>query len=62
MDKPVCKLIGKDGNAFSIIGNVSRTLKKAGQKEKAKEFTEKAMEQPSYDDLLILVHDYVEVE
>lgn len=62
MNKPVCKLIGEDGNAFSVIGNVSRCLKRNGLHEQAKEFTEKAFKSESYDALLGLVFEYVEVE
>ena len=40
--KPECRLTGTDGNVFGIIGKISKTLKRAGQPEKAKEFTEKA--------------------
>lgn len=60
--KPVCQLSGTDGNVFSIIGKVSATLKRAGQKEKSEEFLKRAREQDSYDDVLMLVNDYVEVE
>jgi len=60
--KPVCKLVGENGNVFNIIGLVSRALKRAGQPEKAKEFAEKAMSSKSYDDVLMLLHFYVEVE
>lgn len=59
--KPKCELVGTDGNVFSIIGQVSRALKKAGYKDKADEFCEKAMKQNSYDDVLMLLHQYVEV-
>lgn len=62
MDKPTCKLIGQDGNVFGIIGNVSRTLKRAGQADKAKEFTEKAFKAGSYDEVLAMLQDYVDVE
>jgi hypothetical protein len=62
MEKPICKLVGTDGNVFSIIGNVSRVLKRAGQADKAKEFTEKAFKAGSYDEVLTMLHDYVEVE
>lgn len=62
MEKPVCKLVGEDGNAFVIIGRVTNTLKKAGLKERAKEFSEKAIESESYDKLLQLCMEYVEVE
>lgn len=59
--KPQCKLIGEDGNVFNIIGIVSRTLKDFGYEDKAVEFTKKAIKSHSYDDVLQLVMDYVEV-
>lgn len=31
--KPVCELLGTDGNVFAIIGNVSKTLKNNGMIE-----------------------------
>ncbi len=61
MKKPECKLTGKDGNTFSVIGSVIRALKKAGQPDKAKEFSDKAFQQKSYDDLLQLCFEYVDV-
>jgi len=61
VEKPECQLTGQDGNVFSIIGRVSKTLKKAGMPEKAKEFTEKAFKSGSYDEVLRLCSDYVEV-
>lgn len=60
--KPTVQLIGEDGNVFAIIGRVSKALKRAGQREKAKEFTDKAMKSGSYDEVLRLCMDYVEVE
>lgn len=58
--KPKCKLIGVNGNAFMIMGEVRRALKKAGQSEKEKEFVAKAM-QGGYDQLLQTAMEYVEV-
>ena len=55
-------LVGEDGNAFAIIGRVSRALKQAGHRELASEFTSAAMRQKSYDDLLCLVLEYVDEE
>ena len=60
-DKPVCKLVGTDGNVFSIIGKVSKTLKRAGQQDRAKEFTSKAFKAKSYDEVLAMLFDYVVV-
>jgi hypothetical protein len=60
--KPVCKLIGKDGNVFNIIGLVSQALKRAGQAARAKEFVRQAFAAQSYDAVLGLAMDYVEVK
>jgi hypothetical protein len=60
--KPTCKLVGTDGNVFAIIGKVSSTLKKAGLADKAKEFTSKAFTAGSYDEVLAMCFDYVDVE
>ncbi len=60
--KPKCKLTDTDGNVFAIIGNVSNCLRKAGQADKAQEFRTKAMQSASYDAVLRLCFDYVEVK
>ena len=60
--KPKCELIGKDGNVFAIIGTVQKVLKKATMPEQAKEFGAKALKLHSYDEVLQLVMEYVEVE
>ena len=62
MEKPTCKLVGEDGNVFNIIGRVSKALKSSGQPEKAEEFQEKAFASGSYDEVLVLAMEYVEVE
>ncbi len=62
MEKPICKLVGTDGNVFAIIGKVAQTLRRAGQADKAKEFSDKAMNAGSYSEVLRMTFDYVEVE
>jgi len=62
VDKPVCHLIGQDGNVFSIIGRVSRTLKRAGLDTQAKEFCRRAMKSSKYEDVLTLCDEYVEIK
>lgn len=57
--KPRVKLVGEDGNVFVIVSRVSRALKKAGQPEKAKEFTTKAFKCASYHEVLGLVVEFV---
>jgi hypothetical protein len=61
MEKPKCELIGGDGNVFAIIGQVSATLKRAGLRERAKEFVNRAFGAASYDEVLAMLDDYVEV-
>jgi len=58
--KPRVKLIGKDGNAFFILGTVSSALKKNGQKDLAKAFREEATS-GDYNHLLQTAMKYVDV-
>ena len=60
--KPPCKLIGEDGNIFSILGRVSKTLKEDGKEEQAKEVRERVMASSSYGEALQIIMEYVEVE
>jgi hypothetical protein len=62
MDRPYVQLTGEDGNVFSIIGKVSKALKRFGTPDKASEFRSKAMNAGSYDEVLCLAMDYCEVE
>ncbi len=55
------ELVGQDGNAFAIIGAVSRELKRAGLREEAQEYQQQAMACGSYDELLQLTMQTVEV-
>lgn len=58
---PVCRLIGTDGNVFAIIGKVRRTLREAGQPARASAFAERAFQSRSYDEVLQLCLEFVEV-
>ena len=59
-DKPVVK--GPiDGNAFVIMGAVTRALKKAGQGDKVAEYRKKAMS-GDYAHLLSVSMEYVEFD
>lgn len=60
--KPIVELVGQDGNVFNIIGRVTKALKRAYLPQKAKEFQEKALSCGSYDEVLVLLNRYVEVE
>jgi hypothetical protein len=61
MTKPKCKLIGEDGNIFNLMGIASRTLKRAGLEEEAKEMVDRIFKSESYDRALQIIMDYVEV-
>ncbi len=53
------KLVGEDGNAFSILARVSNALKKAGvSKEEISQFQKEAMSN-DYNHLLNVVQDWV---
>lgn len=55
----IVPLVGEDGNAFAIMGRVSKALKRAGEHEAAEEYTNAAFEAESYDALLRLTLEYV---
>jgi len=55
------KLIGKEGNAFAILGAVSKALRRAGYAELAKQYMTEAIA-GDYDHLLQVTMNYVEVE
>jgi len=59
-EKPRCKLVGTDGNAFAIMGTVSEALRKAGHANKINEFRDKATS-GDYNHLLQVAMEYVEV-
>lgn len=60
-EKPPVKLTGEDGNVFSIIGRVSKALKRAGLPERAAEFQKRAFAAKSYDEVLAMTFEYVDV-
>jgi hypothetical protein len=59
--KPKLKLIGKDGNAFSILGRAKRALQKAGRENEIEEYMEEATS-GDYDHLLRVTMEWFEVE
>jgi hypothetical protein len=60
--KPTVKLIGLDGNAFSILGRVKQALRRAGaDKEYIDQYLSEATS-GDYDHLLAVSMGYVEVE
>ena len=62
MNKPIVRLVNEDGNAFVILGKVTKALKKAGYtKEQVAEYVAEATS-GSYSDLLAVTNEWVEIE
>ena len=59
--KPDCKLIGKDGNIYNLMGLAARTLRKNGLTEQATEMTERITACGSYDEALGIIGEYVNI-
>ena len=55
------QLSGEDGNTLSIMGRVSRALKKDGHEDLAKEMQDRVFSCGSYDEALQIFMEYVEV-
>jgi hypothetical protein len=53
------RLTGEDGNAFAIMGRVSRALKASGQREAAAEYIRRAMAADYYT-LLAVTMEYID--
>lgn len=59
--KPDCPLIGADSNIFNLTGIASRTLKRHGMQEQAKEMTERIQKSGSYAEALNIIGEYVNI-
>ncbi len=59
--KPPCRLTGVVGNVMAVIGTVKNVLKAAGQHARASEFVGRAFCARSYQEVLGLCFEYVEV-
>lgn len=64
MEKPVCRLIGENGNIFNLMLIASKTLRKYEQYEQSKELIQRIIggEAKCYDEALRIIMEYVEVE
>jgi hypothetical protein len=56
------ELVGQDGNAFMILGKVTRAMKKAGVPQETIDAYKAEATSGDYDHLLQTTMDYVEVE
>ncbi len=60
-EKPKCPLIGQNGNVFNLMGIASKTLKKNGMADEAKEMCSRITFSGSYDEALSIIDEYVEI-
>ena len=59
-EKPMCPIIGANGNIFNILGIASVTLKRNGMADEAKEMYSRVTSSGSYEEALGIIMEYVE--
>lgn len=62
VSRPKLKLLGHDGNIFSIMGHASRLLRANGQSKEADEMTRRVHSSGDYYKALGIISEYVETE
>lgn len=56
------KLVGNDGNAFAILSNADKTMRKAGVAQEERELFKQQATSGDYDNLLRICMDWFEIE
>lgn len=59
--KPICKLTGQDGNVYNLIGQAKVCLRHAGLKDQATEMSTRCLHADSYDAVLGIITEYLDV-
>lgn len=59
--KPEVRLVEEDGNAFAILGTVSKALRKAGATDEYIEKYKSEATSGDYDNLLVVTMSYVDI-
>ena len=60
--KPRMKLLGQDGNIFSILGRASKLLRRNGQSKQAEEMFRRVQDSGDYYKALNIISEYVQTE
>ena len=60
--RPKMKLLGHDGNIFSIMGDARRLLVRNGQSKEADEMFQRVQDSGNYYQALGIISEYVETE
>ena len=58
-EKPMCPIIGANGNIFNILGMASRTLKENGMADEAQEMYSRVTSSGSYEEALGIITEYI---
>ena len=59
-EKPMCPIIGANGNVYNILGIASRTLKDNDMADEAQEMYSRVTSSGSYEEALAIIMEYVE--
>jgi len=59
-EKPMCPIIGANGNIFNILGIASRTLNDNDMADEAQEMYSRVTSSGSYEEALAIIMEYVE--
>ena len=59
-EKPMCPIIGANGNIFNILGIASRTLRNNDMADEAQEMYSRVTSSGSYEEALGIIMEYVE--
>ena len=60
--KPTVTFTGENGNIYNLLGIASRALKKVSQRDRATEMRSRVTKSKSYDEALLIIMEYVEVD
>lgn len=60
--KPKMRLVGQDGNIFSILGRASKLLRQNGQRKQAEEMFQRVQSCGDYYKALNIISEYVQTE
>lgn len=58
-EKPMCPIIGANGNIFNILGIASRTLRNSGMADEAEEMYSRVLSSGSYEEALGIITEYI---
>ena len=59
-EKPMCPIIGANGNIFNILGIASRTLRNNDMADEAQEMYSRVTSSGSYEEALAIMMEYIE--